>query len=387
MKVRLRIRRGLSLAAAMALAMGSAAAGEATLEVRSLELAGSRISFPAVSGMEDAALEKQVNEQIQADLRVTDFLQRMNALISDEKRSLSAEWDGILAGEILSGCLDAEGAAETLRNTQLWTWTNVDLRDGHEILFGELFSDEEAAREGIEGYLEEEAAPEMSAHLQNSEVTPLPEGFRIGETGVTLLYPGEQLNTLSGRSGEIRIGWNEIREWVDWSEDGIPARIGAGKMAAITEESGERIREMTEKGEIPEIPARLGDSAAELTEKYHLLTDPDEYAGGRMFALEGGAFREVWILSDAVSSTWEESRVQGIRMDRGCAWGLCIGETAQEEWRRILGEPEYTVEMDPDTAEAYRMEPGTSDYYEFGGNRLQLHCDGEGRLISLVLTE
>ena len=155
MKIRQGILKGLCLALMLATGLSSALAGEARLEVRSLELAGSRVSFPAVTGMENEALEKQVNERIQADLRVTDFLQRMNTLISDEKRQVTVGWEGILEGDIVSGCLDAEGAVETLRNTQLWTWTNADLRDGHEIAFGELFSDEEAAREGIESYLED----------------------------------------------------------------------------------------------------------------------------------------------------------------------------------------------------------------------------------------
>ena len=106
-----------------------------------------------------------------------------------------------------------------------------------------------------------------------------------------------------------------------------------------------------------------------------------------MFSPEGAAFRNVFILSDAVSAKWDKSRVQGIRMDRGCAWGLCIGETEQDTWHRLLGEPDHTVAFDEDSAEAYRTVPGTCDYYEFGDHTLQLYSDESGLLISITLAE
>lgn len=390
MRKHLRIRRGFCLAAVLALLAGmpgTPAAGEAALEEKSLELAGSRVAYPAVTGMADEALQQRINGQILEDLRITDFLQRMNALISDDSRSITVAWSGMLAGEVFSGAADVSGAAETLRDTHLWTWSSLDLRDGHEIAFDELFSDGEAAREGLEAYLEEQVAPEMSAYLLNSELTPLPEGFRLEQTGLTLLYDVKRLTTLSGRAGAVRIGWNEIREWVDWSEESIPVRIGAADMVTLTEDSLPRLRAAAESGQLPDIPVKLGDSVREWTDREHLLTDPDEYAGGRMFALEGAAFRNVLILSDAVSAGWDGSRVQGIRAERGCIWGLCIGETEQAAWRQALGEPDSTVDFDAERAEAYRTVPGSCDYYEFGGHTLQLHSGEDGLLASITLTE
>ena len=64
-----------------------------------------------------------------------------------------------------------------------------------------------------------------------------------------------------------------------------------------------------------------------------------------MFALEGAAFRNVLILSDAISAGWDDSHVQGIRVERGCVWGLCVGETEQSAWRQTLGEPDDTRGM------------------------------------------
>ncbi len=384
MKKFLTVLAGICLAAVLA----AGAAGEGpVLEEKKLELAGSSLSFPAVSGMEDETLQEAVNSRIREDLGVDGYLQRMNALISDEGRSITVGWNGGIAGDVFSCLLDAEGAVKSLRSSHEWTWSSVDLRDGHEIQLDELFANPEAAREGLEMYLEETVEPELSPHLGNSALTPLPEGFRLERTGLTLLYGADQLSTLSDRAGAVKIGWNEIREYTDWSEDGIPARIGAAEMVTLTAESAVRIREMAESGQLPDIPVKIGDSVREWTDRARLLNDPEEYSGGRMFELEGAAFRNVCLLSDAVSSGWDESRVQGIRTDRGCIWGLCIGETRTEEWRRVLGEPDNTAFLDEAAAEYARTVSGTCDYYQFGGYRLQLQADADGILANITLME
>ena len=374
-------------AACLAAAQGTAAGEAPALEEKALELAGSSLRFPAVSGLEDQALEETVNSRIREDLRVEEYLQRMTALISDEARSITVSWNGGILGDVFSGRLDAEGAVRTLRSSQVWTWSNVDLRDGHEIALDEVFTDPAAAREALEAYLEEKVAPGLSPHLGNSRLTPLPEGFMLERAGLTLLYDVSQLSTLSDRAGDVKIGWNDIREIVDWSGDGIPARIGAAEMAVWTAESPDRIREMAESGQLPDLPVKIGDSVKEWTDRAHLLNDPEEYAGGRMFALEGACFRDIFLLSDAVGSRWDDSRVQGIRMDRGCAWGLCIGETRAETWRRALGEPDSTAVFDEEDADSYRTLPGTCDYYRFGNYRLELQADRDGILISILLEE
>ena len=384
MKKLLTLLAGICLAAVMI----TGAAGESpAIEEKALELAGSSLRFPAVSGMEDAALQETVNARIREDLGVDGYLQRMNALISDDGRSIEAAWQGGIAGEVFSVLMKAEGAVKSLRSSHVWTWSNVDLRDGHEITLDELFTDAEAAREWMESYLEDTVAPEMSPHLGNSELTPLPDGFVLEKTGLTLLYDADRLSTLSDRAGAVKIGWNELREFTDWSEDGIPARFGAAEMAVLTEESAALIREMTESGQLPDIPVKIGDSVREWTDRTHLLNDPEEYAGGRMFALEGAAFRDVYLLSDAVSGSWDESRVQGIRADRGCFCGLCIGETAAEEWHQLLGEPDYTAVLDEEAAESARTVPGSCDYYLFGDYRLQLQTDTDGILAGITLAE
>jgi len=230
-------------------------------------------------------------------------------------------------------------------------------------------------------------APELSAHLDNNELTPLPEGFRLEPAGLTLLYPISSLSTLGDRAGAVRIGWNEIRSFLDLREGGILDRIGAVNMMTLTEDSREYIRRMAENGQLPGIPVTIGEGLKALTDRYHLLTDPDVYVGGRLFALEGSGFRNVLLMTDFLSEAWDDSVVQGIRMDRGCAWGLCIGETRKNEWRAVLGDPDSETELDPETADSNRMVSGSCDYYNIGAYQLRLYADTDDTLVSIVLTE
>jgi len=383
-----RIRRLCCLTAALMMtAAGCLAETGIRVEDRGLDLSDEiSIHYPAVTGLPDAAQEDQINDRIQQDNRIREYLARAAQLISGG--SLKTEWTGGIAGEDLFACIvSAEGALETPRSVHALTGSNIDLRDGREIALSELFTDETAARETIESYLEDEVAPDMSAHLQNSELTPMPETFVIEPAGLRLLYPMEKLSTLGDRAGDIRIGWYRLRDALDLSEGSILSRLGTEEMISLTPEGAEKLKSAAAEGSLPGIPASLGESMQELTDRYHLLTDPDGYEGGRMFALEGGAFRKVYLLTDDLSRSWENSTVQGIRMDEGCAYGLCVGETLREEWLSVLGEPDNEADISEEKAEANRIVPGKCDYYRCGEYRLQLYSDEGGTLVSLVVAE
>lgn len=380
------MKKLLAFLAAILLAAGSCAAGEgAATEEKALELAGSLVSYPAVTGLADAELQARINGRINEDLRIDTYLQRMTALISDDDRTIRVTWRGGVTGDVYSAALEAESRTRNMPARTEWASCALDLRDGSAVTLNALFTDPAAARGELETLLEETV--ELSPHLEHNSLTPLPDGFLLEKTGVTLLYPADQLDTLTGRAGAVKIAWNEIRDITDWSEDGIPARIGAADMVNLTAESAGRIRAAAEAGELPDLPVKIGDSVAEWTERASLLNDPEEYAGGRMFALEGAAFRNVLLLSDALDPGWEQSRVRGIRMERGCLYGLCVGETEISEWRRVLGDPDQTVVFDEETAEAWRTVPGTCDYYTCGERRLQLQADADGRLAAVTLAE
>ena len=384
-----RIIRRLGCAAAALLLSASVCLAEEAFQVedRGLDLtADLSIHYPVVSGPGDAALLTRVNDLIQEQCGIRDYLSRAALLISGG--SLRTEWKGGVLGEDVFSCaVSAAGEVESTRSTFVWTGVTVDLRDGHTVSFGELFTDEAAAREKIEAWLEETVEPELSAHLQNSGLLPLPDTFLLESAGLTLLYPLDQLSTLSDRAGDIRVGWHVLRDVLDLEEGSVLSRAGAGEMITLSDRSAARLRASAAEGTLDGIPVKIGDSMQELTDRYHMLTDPDGYEGGRLFALEGGCFRGVYLLTDDLGRGWDRSTVQGIRLDDGCLWGLCVGETRREDWLSVLGEPDGSAEVTAEKAEANRMEPGVCDYYTCGEYQLQLYSDENGTLAGVILAE
>ncbi|MBQ8073604.1 MAG: hypothetical protein IJ231_07570 [Clostridia bacterium] len=361
------------------------AAGLDAFEEKGLTLGESSVQYPALrEGAAEELLRERINTRILEDGKITDYVTRVSQLISGG--SLRVAWQGSVLGPVFSFAVSAEGAVATPRPTFVWTAGNIDLRDGGEITWEELFAEPEAAREAMEAYLEEAVAPELSAHLLNSQLTPVPELFRMTERGLILLYDIDQLSTLSDRAGEVLIPWPVIRAELNPAAEGIPAAMGLLAEPG-PEDVAAGLRAMTAAGAVPGIPLTLGDRVKEKTDRWHLLMDPDVYAAGRLFSLEGASFWQVFLMTDFLSESWENSVVDGIRVDLGCVGGLTIGETTRETWLQALGEPEHTIAFDGEKAEAYRTVPGSRDYYVFGDHRLQLHADEAGVLASVILSE
>ena len=384
-------RNSVRLAAALLilclLPLGGFAEGAETafgIEEKGLTLGESALTYPAVTGLPEE-LGQTVNDRLLADTRIPDYLTRMSQLISGG--SLTVGWTGGLLGDVFSCAVSAEGAVTSPRPEVVWTWSNLDLRDGREIGFADLFADAEGARAEMERILEEEIAPELSAHLSSGNLLPLPEGFLLERTGLTLLYPADQLSTLSDRAGAVKIPWHRLRDWLDLSEDGLPARIGVPEEITLGAHTKGLLEAMAAEGGLTDVPAVLGDSVKALTDTHHLLMDPEVYEGGRLFALEGAAFQDVLVLTDYLSESWDQSVVQGFRAYAGCRAGLCVGETRQADWEAVLGAPDSRVTIDPERAEYSRVDPGTCDYYRLDGCQLQLYADEEGVLRCLALTE
>ena len=375
----------------------TAAAADASMdwfEEKGLTLGESSVAYPALrENTVSGELRETVNSRILEDGGIRDYVTRVSQLISGGK--LKVSWRGCVLGPVFSFAVSAEGAVATPRNTFVWTGGNIDLRDGREIGWDDLFTAPDEALKAVEAYLEDEVEPELSAYLLNSRTLPVPELFRITERGVILMYPVDQLCTLSDRAGDILIPWSVTEPWLNRAEDGVPAAAGvtdwlepaADAPEEEIQRNAERIRAAVADGSVPGIPVKLGDSLQALTDEWRLLIDPDVYLLGRMFSLEGACFRGVFLTTDFLSESWENSVVDGIRADLGSLYGLTVGKTTREAWIRALGEPEYTAELDEEQAESYRTVPGNRDYYSFGGRRLVLQADSDGVLASFILSE
>lgn len=357
-----------------------------TLSSGGLTLGNNAVSYPQLTGMADEALQQQVNDTLLAAGHIQDRLTRL-ALVMSNPAGLQVTWDAVLEGDILSCVYSAMGAVENDRSTHVYSAVTVDLRDGRTIAFEDLFTDMEGLMVTLEEYLDYGVGPDLSAHLFNSQMLPVPDDFTISPTGLTLYYPIDQLSTLSDRAGAVTVHWWELREYLNLAEDSVLARMGVPAMLEGDAQSAGRIRAAVEAGVLPGIPVQLGGSVQEATDVYRMLTDPDLYQDGRMFALEDAAFRKVYILTDALTDkTWDRSVIHGIRADRINLYGLYTG-MAREDALALMGEADASVTLTVEAAEAWRLDAGTSDYYQFTGMQLRLHYDEEGRLCSLIITQ
>ncbi len=380
-------QRLLSLMMILLLVCGGAwaeeSAGCAVTDV-GLDLLGSSIHYPQLTGLDDAEVQSAVNAAIMEAGCISERLNRMAALANAPVK-LKVSYTHMLTAEVFSCAILAEGAVETSRSTQVWGTLNVDLRTGREIGFAELFSDADAALEAIAVILDEQIAPELSAHLAAGSLTPVPARFTLSPTGLTLYYDIDSFRTLGDRAGTVTLLWTELRTHLRLEADDVLTVIGAAEHLTLEETSAGKMAEALSDGALPGIPAAIGQPMQTLIDRYALLNDPDIYEGGRMIALEDGAFREIWLLTDALTEHFDQSVVQGIRADRLNFFGLCTGVTTCDQWRAALGAPQTTLTVDASRADSWRIVPGTSDYYTLGEYRLRLHADEEGVLRTVFL--
>ena len=345
------------------------------------------IHWPQLSGLENEEIQTKVNQILTEAANAPALTARM-ALVMSSETPLIANWRGEIRDNILSCVMYAEGPIETERFQSVYHCVNVDLTIGDSFRLTDLFEEPDSAIEGIESWLTDNIAPDLSAHLMNSDLLPIPEDFLIEDTGLTLFYPRKQLSTLSDRAGAITLEWHpELTEYLKDEENSIPVRF---ELTALQEYSKEAFFRCFVDGTIPGIPAKLGDSVEALVSDYHLDSDPDLYDGGRYVELEDSRFRGAWLMTDNLAAKikqFPDSIVQGIRTDRFSRYGVTANseDCSREDILREYGEPYASVEMKDEAAEAMRLVPGISDYYHVGDYRLRLHYDEEGYLRSIFL--
>jgi hypothetical protein len=229
---------------------------------------------------------------------------------------------------------------------------------------------------------------ELSSYLENAELTPLPtDSFTLDADGITFYYPASQFKLLSGYCGAAEFNYDELSDFLITDADALPARLGALPQALSDAEIKANVEAAVQAGRLPRIKATLGESMADVIARYRLLRDPDQYPGGRYFQLEAPAFRQVLVLSDALTSGWQNSVVEGLMSFRTDLYGLKTGVTPRSRWLAILGEPQSTVAFDADLAYNYGLPTGTADYYAYGSRMLLMYADADDVLYAVRLTK
>ncbi len=341
------------------------------------------VTYPVLQGLTDISIMDTVNKAIFDKAQIQTRLDTLNRL-TEGGWGLTVTYEASLKKNILSVNISALGEMENGRMGHVYTALAFDLATGKQLTLDDIFSDAEGAFSVMEQKLEEEVAPYLSGYMENDSLTPVPrDNFYLTPDYITFYYPQDQFSMLSGLSGGASFDYYELAETLNLSEGSPLSALEVGSSLEISESTAEQVKNAVSEGVLPGIGAKIGDRLMDRLNQYRLLVEPDYYPGGRFFEVEAPELRSIWLLTDALTESYDSNQVLGIRADRVNLYGIRTGMTSIDSWREALGQPESTVELDDSTASDYRLPAGTSDYYTFGQNKLRLHADETGVLVSV----
>lgn len=340
------------------------------------QMGENRMSYPQLDGLADPAVEEKVNSDIVLSANVSGMLMTLVTL-DPETKLLSMDYEVcLLNDEVFSVIISAKGRQPGKRDGHTWTALSYDLSTGDRLTLDRLFEDTDAAVAQMEAIAEASLSEELNSYMEFSDILPLPqENFTLDQTGITFWYPQEQFSFFSGFSGACQFWYEELDGL--WMESITPERTD--------EQIRSEIAAAVSNGTIPGVPVQMGERILNVCERYRLLRAPDEFPGGKYFLMEDPRFRDVCVLSDALYADYEQSVVEGVQLRRGGLCGLLIGQTAQTQWRSVLGQPEKTVAFTENMAYDYNLPAGSYDIYRYGENELRLHADENGVLCAVQL--
>lgn len=363
----------------------TAAPAAPTVKAVETVLGDNRVAYPQLEGLADEEIQRAINDDIVASADISGYLVTL-ATLQKDGWGLNVSYESALMGDVFSVALSARGQMQNGRYGQVYTALGYDLTTGKRLTADDLFSDTDAAVAWMGEELQDTLSEELSGYLENSALSPLPkDNFFLDESGVTFYYPYSQFSYLSEYSGSCQFFYYELEDFLRWNEGDALWR--AGVRPAAVENAAQSIRQQLEKGELPFLKVRIGDEMTDVVNRYRLLRDPDQYPGGKYYALEAPQFRRVLILSDALQKGYEHSQVQGLKTERMNLFGIQTGKTTQAQWRAVLGQPQSTVDVNAETAYDYGLTAGQSDYYPMGSYRLRLHADESGVLQTILLSK
>ncbi|MEA5015537.1 MAG: hypothetical protein VB099_13355 [Candidatus Limiplasma sp.] len=369
--------------AAQAEAAGPAAAP--TLKDVRTAIGENLVAYPQLEGMADAGLQQAVNDDIILRGEIAKHLVSLSTL-REGGWGLVVEYQAFLKNDLLSVTFSAKGQMTHGRNGQAYTALCYDLQTGKPLQAEELFKDVPAATAKMEEILEASLAEELSGYMKNSQLTPLPiDNFSLDEDGLTFYYPESQFSLISDYAGAGQFYYEELADLLNW--EGALGRLGVKPEALTDAQAKEAIGKAVAEGRLPHVPVAIGEALPGIVDKYRLLREPDQYPAGKYYQMEAPLFRQVLILSDALSGGYDHSVVEGLQSTRANLFGIQAGSTPRERWREILGEPEQTAVFDESLAYDYGIPPGESDFYTFGGYQLRLHAGESGVLHSIRLAK
>ncbi len=362
---------------------------ENTVEINEVatEIGDNFVRYPQLNGMQDTALQQQINDAIVNEANIAQRLITLSTL-QQGGIGLQVSYTTYVKDQLFSVVISAKGMMENLRSGQQYTALAYDLRSGKRLTLNDFFIDAGTAAAWMEAQLSGDYADELSSYLEYAEVTPLPvDSFSFDDNGMTFYYPYRQFALLSEYSGSVQFQYGELQNFLIPDAGSIPARLNVLMPQYTDSQIKESIETAASQGSLPYLPIKLGDPLPELISQYRLLRTPDQYPGGRYFQLEAADFRQILVMSDALTQAWDASVVEGILATRMNLFGLQTGVTPRDRWLQILGEPTPSVAFDAYISTDYGLPVGTADYYTVSGRQLMLYADENDILYAVRLAK
>ncbi len=370
----------------LVLLLGCASAEEQMprLTTQDTTIGESYVRYPQLEGMADSAAQQAINDAIVLNGGIAGYLVTLGTL-GEGPLGLQVEGDAVLLGDVLSVTIHARGKMSNGREGDENRAMVFDLQTGQRLGIDAFLADPESAAQAMENELYETWVEEFSGYMDSSEVSPLPmDNFAVDETGITFFYPSSQVRLISGYAGAAAFTYGELEEMGALKLDQGDALLRMG-MTSRKARTAQEIKQLLQKGTLPGVPVSIDDELPPVLARYRLSRTPDQYPGGRYFVLEAPQFREVLLLSDALTPKgYEGSKVEGILSRRCDLLGLGVHSTHQQDWRALLGQPEATVTYTEEQGYDYGYPAGEMDYYTIGDYQLRLHADTD-RLLALVI--
>lgn len=359
----------------LAVFMMAASSGAAlTVKDEAVEMYGSSVHYP---GIEEYA---EISGKIVETAEIDKYLTRMPSLASSQEK-LHISWEGGEVGGLLSFAFHMEGPLRQNVKDEYVT-VNIDTATGENVALEDVLTENE--RQLLQEFISENVESEMSPHCPVCRMDELPQMFRIVQGAIILYYPMDKVTTLSEKPGKVKAAFSEFLPQGYVMEDNSRLKeFGYG--ADFTEEDGKALMQCVMEGTLEGIPASLGENVAGFLEKYPLAEDADLIEDGRTLVVDDGELRGVQFVTDRLTETFTSSVVNGIRISSGCVMNLIPGITKRDSVTAAMGESESTVTITEEMAEMNRMEPGISDYYVSGSNRIRLNYTEDGVLTMIWL--
>lgn len=357
---------------------GAAETGGVRIDAVVVEQGDNRVSYPRISGLDNAFVQDSVNARILQQAQP--HLDTLAALAAGLGGSLQARYEAWLmpsatGHDLLGILLNAQGKLPTGRSGHLLVPMAFDLANAQEIGAEGFFLDAAQAQGALEAMTEDAFSETLSNYLDVSAMTPLPITRAVPtEEGLLFCYPEGGMTWLSGRAASVFYLYHELAPLLDLSEGSLLDGAGVSGKLKASSESGRLIAQAAEAGRLPGLDAAIGGELDALTEAHRLLYDPEGFPGGEKIQLEDDRYRGTALL------TTDGGTVSGLLSRRMNLFGLITGSTTREEARLVLGAPAGTLPLDAAAAELYGLRTGEMDSYRFGSNDLRLAYNQDGTL-------